>query len=79
MRTISPPSLRYAELLLGIRGRAAVTGIAFCLFFILRRFAIRWFAAVAKQFAYWMCVNYRESYNMFTVNGSAHALIQLRA
>ena len=25
--------------------------------------------AVAKQFAYWMCINYRESYNMFTVNG----------
>ena len=28
--------------------------------------------AVAKQFAYWMCVNYRESYGMFTVNGCAH-------
>ncbi len=25
--------------------------------------------AVAKQFAYWMCINYRESYDMFTVNG----------
>lgn len=25
--------------------------------------------AVAKQMAYWMCINYRESYNMFTVNG----------
>ena len=24
---------------------------------------------MAKQFGYWMCVNYRESYNMFTVNG----------
>jgi len=25
--------------------------------------------AVAKQFAYWMCINYREAYDMFTVNG----------
>eukprot|EP00501_MAST-03F_sp_TOSAG23-6_P000468 GSMAST32.ASY1.ANO1.481.1 assembled CDS len=25
--------------------------------------------AVAKQFAYWMCVNYREAYDMFAVNG----------
>jgi len=25
--------------------------------------------AVAKMFAYWMCINYRESYNMYTVNG----------
>lgn len=25
--------------------------------------------AVAKQFAYWMVVNYREAYNMFAVNG----------
>ncbi len=26
-------------------------------------------AAVAKQFAYWMVVNYREAYGMFAVNG----------
>merc|ERR1712196_446124 len=25
--------------------------------------------AVAKLYAYWMCVNYREAYNMFAVNG----------
>eukprot|EP00939_MAST-03C_sp_MAST-3C-sp1_P005547 g5547.t1 len=25
--------------------------------------------AVAKQFAYWMCVNYREAYGMYAVNG----------
>merc|ERR1719465_374705 len=25
--------------------------------------------AVAKMFAYWMCINYRESYQMYTVNG----------
>jgi len=25
--------------------------------------------AVAKQFAYWMCINYREAYNMYAVNG----------
>jgi len=25
--------------------------------------------AVSKMFAYWMCINYRESYNMYTVNG----------
>ena len=25
--------------------------------------------AVAKQFAYWMCVNYREAYGMFVCNG----------
>ncbi len=25
--------------------------------------------AVAKQFAYWITVNYREAYNMFAVNG----------
>ena len=25
--------------------------------------------AVAKQFAYWMVVNYREAYGMFAVNG----------
>eukprot|EP00941_MAST-03F_sp_MAST-3F-sp1_P002148 g2148.t1 len=25
--------------------------------------------AVAKQFAYWICVNYREAYDMFAVNG----------
>jgi len=25
--------------------------------------------AVAKMFGYWMCINYRESYKMFTVNG----------
>ena len=25
--------------------------------------------AVAKQFAYWICVNYREAYNMFACNG----------
>ena len=25
--------------------------------------------AVAKQFAYWMCVNYREAYDMYAVNG----------
>jgi hypothetical protein len=26
-------------------------------------------AAVAKQYAYWIVVNYREAYNMFAVNG----------
>lgn len=25
--------------------------------------------AVAKQFAYWICINYREAYNIFAVNG----------
>lgn len=25
--------------------------------------------AVAKQFAFWMCVNYREAYGMFAING----------
>merc|ERR1711907_430461 len=25
--------------------------------------------AVAKLYAYWMCINYREAYNMFAVNG----------
>lgn len=25
--------------------------------------------AVAKQYAYWICVNYREAYNMYAVNG----------
>lgn len=25
--------------------------------------------AVAKQFAFWMCINYREAYNMYTTNG----------
>merc|ERR1711865_1062629 len=24
---------------------------------------------VAKQFAFWICVNYREAYNMYAVNG----------